>query len=133
MRSGPTEFSNLDLVASNDVDTGWHMVQLVPLFIENANEAHPAVLRELPRNRGSAGFRGLQVRDILPMLIYVHAFAAQDVKEVPAHPVNFLPRAAPAKSFEDAVKEFAKRGHPTTRSNIEMWFADRWCKEAELT
>jgi hypothetical protein len=93
MRSGQTEFSNLDLVASNDVDTDWHMVQLASLFIENANGAHPAVLCELPRNRGSAGFRGLQVRDILPMLIYVHALAAQDVKEVSAHPVNFLRRA----------------------------------------
>jgi hypothetical protein len=63
------EFPNLDLVASNDVDADSHIVQLVPVFIENANGAHPAVLCKLPRNRGSAGFRGLQVKDIFPMLI----------------------------------------------------------------
>jgi hypothetical protein len=40
--------------------------------------------------------------------------------------------AASAKSFEDAVKEFAKRGHHVTSSSIEMWFGDRWVKEAEL-
>jgi hypothetical protein len=93
MRSGRTESPNLDLVVSNEVDADWHIVQLVPLFIENANGAHPTILCEFPRNRSSAGFRGLQVRDILPMLIYVHALVAQDVKEVPAHRVNFLPRA----------------------------------------
>ena len=60
MRSGRAEFPDLDLLASNDADADWHIVQLVPLFIENANGAHPAVLCELPRNRGSAGFRGLQ-------------------------------------------------------------------------
>jgi hypothetical protein len=45
---------------------------------------------------------------------------------------HFSHTAVPAKSFEDAVKEFAKRGYPTTRSRIEMWFGDRWVKEAQL-
>jgi hypothetical protein len=92
MRSGRAEFPDLDLLASNDVDGDWHIIQLVPPFIENANGAHPTLLCELPRNRGSAGFRCLQVRDILPMLIYVHALVARDVKEVPTHRVNLLPR-----------------------------------------
>jgi hypothetical protein len=45
---------------------------------------------------------------------------------------TFIAYRCAGQNFEDAVKEFAKRGHLTTRSNIEMWFADRWCKEAEL-
>ena len=82
----------LDSVASREVGADRDTIQFVPLFIEDANRAHAVtVLRELPRDRGGAGFRALQVREILPILIHVHVAIAEDVKEVSHHRGDPLP------------------------------------------
>ena len=77
---------NLDLVASGGVGADRHTVQFVPVFIEDANRPYAVtVLCKLLRYRGGAGFRALQVGEILPILIHVHVAIAEDVKELSAH------------------------------------------------
>jgi hypothetical protein len=76
--------SDLDLVDSSDVGTYRHAAPFVPLFIGDTNPAFyvvATVLCNLPRKRGSVGFRAFQVRETPPLHIRIHAAVAVNVKK----------------------------------------------------
>ena len=78
----------LDLVDSGDVGTYRHTVQLLPLFIGDANRAAyivAAVSCEFPHKPGGVSSRAFQVREKLPVYIHVHAAFPANVKKISGH------------------------------------------------